>query len=88
MKHGIIRDIQPAGGLVMLKVADLDTGEVNNYYGDNGATIRGFAACYRDVILPGHRFNPDAIIGAEIEFEVCEWNPSVIEGFRPAEVFA
>lgn len=51
---------------------------------DNGATVRALDACFGNVIIEGHRFNPDAVIGKEIFWSYDDMGLT-LGGFTPVE---
>lgn len=78
---GEIVNVVPNGGMVALFIKG-DDGAVKRVLADNGPAIRAFHAAFGDVILPGHRFNPDALKGKRIEYQTDDLG--MMTSFEPA----
>lgn len=89
MKHGIIRGMSADFdmGLAGLIVADIDNGDVEVVYADNGPLVRQLDACFPGTInRRSHTINADVLVGQEIVYEVGMFN--MLESFAPAEIMA
>lgn len=82
---GVVESISGRGGMLTLVIKH-DDGTKKTIHVDNGPFVRACASMYPEeqVILPGHRFNDDAIVGKRIEYTVTDWSDSVMAGFEPA----
>lgn len=76
VKRGTIRGVFSSGGMLKLTIElppkpGHKHGEKVTVFADNAPAIRAFDDAFGNVIVPQtHSFDPDAIIGKEIEWEV------------------
>lgn len=79
---GVIKSITGSGGLITLGIKPDDSDKLVLVYADNGPFVRAAHAAFGDVIVSGHRFDPDSLLDKRIDYRVDDLN--VMTDFEPA----